>query len=135
MNCLLPRAGQEAIDIRYTYDINGILEVEVTVVSTGEKQRIVIEENPGNMTKEEIEERLKQLENLKIHPRDKTENKLLLSRAERLYEECLGKVREEIADAIIKFEHVLNSQDNRLIEKAARMFKEYLDEIEKGNEF
>ncbi|HOQ16454.1 MAG TPA: molecular chaperone HscC [Defluviitaleaceae bacterium] len=128
-------AGQEAIDIRYTYDINGILEVEVTVVSTGEKQRIVIEENPGNMTKEEIEERLKQLENLKIHPRDKTENKLLLSRAERLYEECLGKVREEIADAIIKFEHVLNSQDNRLIEKAARMFKEYLDEIEKGNEF
>ena len=31
------KKGEECIDIRFTYDINGILEVEVTVVSNGKK--------------------------------------------------------------------------------------------------
>lgn len=30
-------AGHEVVEIRYTYDINGILEVEVEILSTGEK--------------------------------------------------------------------------------------------------
>ena len=29
------KKGMESVDVRFTYDINGILEVEVTVVSTG----------------------------------------------------------------------------------------------------
>ena len=49
--------GEQAIDVRYTYDINGILEVEVTVVSTGDKKKVVIEKNPGHMSKEEIASR------------------------------------------------------------------------------
>lgn len=32
------KAGQEDVDVRYTYDINGVLEVEVTAVSTGLKK-------------------------------------------------------------------------------------------------
>ena len=47
----LRKAGEEAVDIRYTYDINGILEVEVTALSTGVKRSMVIEKNPGSMSK------------------------------------------------------------------------------------
>lgn len=65
-------AGEQKIDVRYTYDINGILEVEVTSVATGEKKRAVIEKNAGSMTKEEIEARLLKLQDIKIHPRDQT---------------------------------------------------------------
>lgn len=33
------KAGEEAVDVTYTYDINSILEVEVQVVSTGKKEK------------------------------------------------------------------------------------------------
>ena len=36
------RAGEEAVDVTYTYDINSILEVEVKVLSTGEVKKQII---------------------------------------------------------------------------------------------
>ena len=132
MNIAIPKApaGEQAVDIRYTYDINGILEVEVTVVETGLKNRIVIEKNQGSLSKEEIEIRLKALENIKIHPREKTENRLLLARGERLYEENLGEKRSYISNLLQRFEAVLASQDDKLIKREGKILKEKLDEIE-----
>lgn len=126
----LAEAGEEAIDVRYTYDINGILEVEVTVISTQEKKRIVIEKSPGSMSKEEIEERLKALEDIKIHPREKSENRLLLAKGERLYEESLGEKREYIGELLQKFEVVLSHQDEREIKRMAKVLKEELEQLE-----
>lgn len=123
-------AGEEAIDVTYTYDINSILEVEVTVVSTGDKKRMVIQKNKGSMTDEEVEKRLKELSELKIHPRDREENKLLLARGERLYEESVGGRREEIDSVLRKFEDVLDSQDRVKIEKAYKEVKEFFDDLE-----
>lgn len=123
-------AGTQFVDVRYTYDINGILEVEAEVVDTGEIKRIVIEKNPGSMTKEEIEKRLQELKNIKIHPRDKMENKLLLARVERIYEESLGKKRAFISDLLVNFESALSSQDERLIKKASENLKKLLEELE-----
>lgn len=128
-------AGEQAIDVRYTYDINGILEVEVTVVSTGVKKRMVIEKNPGYMSQEEIEERLNDLSYIKIHPRNKEENKLLLARGERLYEESIGEIRLTIAKAMEWFEAILDKQDEHEIEEAAKEVQELFKEIEQDQEF
>jgi len=132
LNVAVPqnRAGQEAIDVRYTYDINGILEVEVTVVSTGLTKTLVLEKNPGVMTKEEIAEKLKALESLKVHPRDKDENRFLLARAERLYEEHVGDDRLFLSQEILAFEALLDKQDEREIRDYAVRLSEILKEIE-----
>ena len=124
------KAGEEAIDVTYTYDINSILEVEVTVVSTGVKKRVVIQKNEGSMTEEEVEERLKELSELKILPREKEENKLLLARGERLYEESIGSLRKEIQMCLERFEVILDKQDPIEIETFSKELKEYFDEIE-----
>lgn len=124
------KAGEEAIDVTYTYDINSILEVEVTVVSTKMKKRIIIQQDGTNMTEEEIEERLAELKELKILPRDREENKLLLSRGERLYEESFGEIRQEIDVCMRKFEDILDKQDKIQIEAAAGELKAFFDEIE-----
>ena len=124
-------AGEQAIKTRYTYDINGILEVEVLVVQTGVKKRLVIEKNPGSMTPEEVEARLEMLKDLKIHPRERMENRLLLARGERLYEEALGEERDYISDALTRFETILAQQNDKEIRKAATEFKEVLDMIER----
>ncbi|HNX57488.1 MAG TPA: molecular chaperone HscC [Spirochaetota bacterium] len=124
-------AGEQTVDVRFTYDINGILEVEVMVVETGAKKRMILEESPGSMSREEIERRLASLADLKIHPRDKQENRMLLVRGERMYEESLGVERDQVAEIIREFEIVLERQNPREIAKAAKECGEKLDELDR----
>ncbi|MFD2657034.1 molecular chaperone HscC [Gracilibacillus thailandensis] len=126
-------AGEGMVDVRYTYDVNGILEVECTPVSTGITKRIVIEQNPGNMSNEEIDKRLKELEAIKIHPRNQEENRLLISKGERLYQESLGERREYIAQLLEAFERVLATQRPDKIEQAAHTLRQHLNQLEGGS--
>ena len=126
------KAGQEAVDVTYTYDINSILEVEVKSVSSGKKVRQVFKGQDLDMSEEEIEDRLKTLSYLKIHPRDKEENKVLLLRGERIYEESLGVKREQAGRALREFEHALDTYDPERIAEAKR---EYMDFLEKLDEW
>ncbi|SDG24760.1 molecular chaperone HscC [Fontibacillus panacisegetis] len=128
-------AGEEEVDVRYTYDINGVLEVELTAVSTRQKRTVIIEKNPGQSSPEQIQARLEELKHLKIHPRDRSENRLLLARGERLYEESLHEKRDMIANLLIDFERVLASQDEQEIKKKAVLFKQKLDSLERWLEF
>ncbi len=127
---LPPVVGEQSVDVRFTYDINGILEVEVTTVKTGEKRSMIIEKNPGNISKDEIAQRLKLLSELKIHPREKEENRLLLARGERIYEEAMGEIRAAVSQQLDIFERELASQDDKRIKIAAKKLKEFLDELE-----
>lgn len=129
------KAGEEEVDVRYTYDINGVLEVEVTAVSTGLKRTAIIEKNPGQTSPEQIKARLEELKHLKIHPRDRSEYRLLLARGERLYEESLHEKREFIANLMAHFERVLASQNEQEIRKNAAKFKEQLDSLERWMDY
>lgn len=124
------KAGEEAIDITYTYDINAILEVEATIISTKEKKKILIQKEGTTMTKEEAEERIKEISYLKINPREEEENKLILFRGERLYEEAIGEIRNKIDCYLQRFEIILDKQDRAEIELARKELKEIFDEIE-----
>lgn len=124
------RAGEEAVDVTYTYDINSLLEVEVKVLSTGESRREIIKGRENDMTREEIEERMRDLSYLKIHPREQEENRLLLLRGERMYEERTGNDRVLLDLWLRSFEEVLNSRDAGAIEDARRKLKEQLRELE-----
>lgn len=124
------KAGEEAVDITYTYDINSILEVEATVVSTGEQTRKIIKGEEAGMTEEEIEERFRELSFLKIHPRDQEENKLLRLKCERLYEESIGDKRRLVEMHLRKFEEALDTRDNGRIEEGREELKAALKELE-----
>lgn len=124
------KAGDEAVDVTYTYDVNSILEVEVKVVSTGEVTKQIFKGQAVDMTDEEVKARFETLSYLKIHPRDREENKFLLLRGERIYEESLGDKRIFVEAALRKFEQALNSYDPGVIEEAKAEFKEVLGEME-----
>lgn len=123
------KAGQEAVDVTYTYDINSILEVEVAVVSTGKKVKQVFRDRDLDMSEEEIQERLETLSYLKIHPRDREENKYLLLRGERIYEESVGEKRIYVEAALHEYEKALNTYDNAIIEDAKAEFKKFLEDF------
>ncbi|EJO5346910.1 molecular chaperone HscC [Clostridium botulinum] len=118
------------LNLRYTYDINGLLEAEVTIPETGVKKSLVIENSPGSMSNKEINQRLKELEKIKIHPRNMDENRLLIERGERIYEESLGDTREYVAMLLTKFEEALHTQDPTFIKKVYNYVKDEFDNLE-----
>lgn len=125
------RLDECGIDVRFTYDVNGLLQVEATVLKTGESFSLVIEGNPGLLSQDEIAYRLSALADLKIHPRDRIEYRTLLARAERLYQQLRGEQREWFAVQILNFEKVLAGQDARTIEPNRKKFEEILDYVER----
>jgi len=126
-------AGEVSLDVRFTYDINGLLEAQVSIPLTGESHSLVIENNPGVLTPEEIQERLKALAQLKVHPRDQQVNTLLSARLERLYQESLGELREQIGYWAGQFQQVLETQDERKIREVRSQLNEQLQRLENGH--
>jgi molecular chaperone HscC len=112
-----------------------LLEVEVTVVATSETRRLVIAGSEGSLGPADIARRLDALASLKIHPRNTLENRTLLARAERLYEQLLGESRDHLGQMILRFEHVLTTQDARLVARDAALFREALQSIETNDHF
>jgi molecular chaperone HscC len=124
------KRGEVQIAVRFTYDINGLLEAEMTVQATGQQHRLVIEENPGVLTPAQIERRLAALASLKVHPREDLVNTTLMARAERLYEESLGERRSYVAQLLAAFEQALASQDGRRIGELRGEIEARLNELE-----
>ena len=120
-----------AVDVRFTYDINGLLQVEAKVAKTGQSYGIVIEGNPGVLTEEQIQQHLNSLAELKIHPREQLENRTLLARAERYYEQLRGDHREWLGRQILGFEQLLATQDKRRILPGQQGLRDILDQLDK----
>lgn len=122
--------ADSGVDIRFTYDVNGLLQVEATVTATSAVHTLVIEGNPGLLSEADIAKRFVSLSELKIHPRDRIEHRTLLARGERLYQLMRGQGREWFGAQIVLFEQALDSQDKRVVEPARKQFEAMLNDIE-----
>ncbi len=122
-------AGEVGVECRFTYDINGLLDVDVHVPLTGERRQLVIVDDDGPKG-DDLARQRKALEALKIHPREADANRAALARATRCYENLLGGRREHVGHLIAWFEGQLDLQDPRDIEKARTRFLSELDLIE-----
>ena len=122
---------QEKVDVRFTYDINGILEVEVTVASTGQVHRKIFLGKGSNLTEEEARSRLEELAALKIHPHNIDGAKALLAHAERLYAQSMGETRSMVARALDNFHAIVQRGAPTDIARKSEGFKEFLDSVEK----
>jgi len=123
------KAGREAIDVRFTYDVNGALEVEVRVVSTDQVQRRVFR-NHADLADSDLESRFAALAGLKVAPREQAENRLLVARAERIYAESLGEKRDRVAEALRAFSNAINDPRNAHPERQREHFATLLDRFE-----
>jgi molecular chaperone HscC len=127
----IPRgpAGQE-VDIRFTYDLNGILEVEATVVATNKKVAHVITRHAHGMTAEQVKAAVRDLAKLKRHPREETDNRFLLRRAERVFQELAHEDRQFLMQLLDGFETALGMQDPSAIEVNREALREFLDRFD-----
>ena len=125
------KAGEYPIKVRFTYDINGILDVDILDTGSQNKETLLITPAHTTMSEAEIEKARKALEKLKFHPREEDQNKLILSRLERLFEESTMEQREYIITLHKQFEAVLEKQDRIQIEVYRKKFEAIVDTLER----
>jgi molecular chaperone HscC len=122
-----------AVDVRFTYDINGVLQVEATVRKTGVKRELLLIQEGSDLTENDAKRRLAELAELKIHPRDEQPNIAALARVERLYAESLGETRQQLQHWLLQFQSVLATQDRAQIEQHRQALLSSLDALEAGS--
>lgn len=125
-------AGHVGIEVRFTYDTSGLLEVDVTVPDTGLTKNLIIVDEEDRRTGKDLEASRKALAGLKIHPREEAENVALMARAERCYESFTGQVRTMIGEWITDFRGALDRQDKRVITEARAQLAQALDRLEEN---
>lgn len=108
---LTPMEKTQGVDVRFSYDLNGLLEVDVVLLETGEQYGKVIDQSPIGLTDKQKQESHERLKALKIHPRDEMPNRTLLARLERAWAQSLGDERMLIGSYIEDFLTVLNQQN------------------------
>lgn len=121
---------QDNVSVRFTYDINGLLEVEATVLATGAVSTLVIEQNPGAMSADEVAHSLAALARLKMHPREWTEVQALNERMKRLYAQSLGERRAWMGARMTQFDAIVARQNPREIARAVTLLGEALAQFD-----
>ncbi len=111
-------AGHVNINVRFTYDLNGLLEVETTLVGTDRRQILVIEKTPGRMDKADIDKAREAMKTIKFHPREALPNVTALNRADALYMELSGNARQMLGMALTEFRAALETEETPLIDGA-----------------
>ncbi|MBD5459113.1 MAG: molecular chaperone HscC [Lachnospiraceae bacterium] len=127
----LPR-GEVQCFVRFTYDINGVLEVEGRVPMTDEEKHIVIVHKELEMTEEEIAGRLKEFEKLKMNPEENEENRYVLEWGQRLFVQCSQEeLRSDIVRRLQYFQHVMAHDAYHLpkVRKYTTVFLAYVEGI------
>jgi molecular chaperone HscC len=121
--------GDEKIDVRFTYDINGAVEVQATVLSTGVVEKRIFR-NVSGLSEADLRARFASLESIKLHPREQAENQLLIARAERIYAEQRGEARDTLREALVEFERRILDQQSRDLAELRSAFSRVLDDLE-----
>lgn len=125
-------AGQAQIDVRFSYDASGLLVVDTHELESGRQRQIVLQQQAGAIDPAEQARILKALDALKVHPREQQENRYLIERAKRVYEDRLGSERQQVQEWLHQFQQILDRQDGDEIGEARARFTELLDSIDGG---
>jgi molecular chaperone HscC len=123
-------AGEAAIDVRFTYDANGLLVVDVKDLAGGKVANTVINQSANEMSESALREALQRMQAIKLHPREQQENIYLLERAKRLYADLLGDPRNQVQFLLSHFEVALDSQDEARIAASREQMRDGLKQLD-----
>jgi molecular chaperone HscC len=121
-----PGPAGQSVDIRFTYDLNGVLEIEATVVATKRIVTHVIARHAKGLSEEQVRRAVREMAKLKTHPREEAANRYLLTRAERVFKELPAELRRVLGDLMDGFEVGLESRDPEAIARYREVLEQFL---------
>lgn len=121
-----PGPAGQTLYIRFTYDLNGILEVEAYMEGSDKKFRTVLTQHASEMSESDKREAIERMQRLKYYPREDMARQRLLRLSERVVGEVSPYERENLEMAIDSFEAALASSDREMVESAEQTLLEVL---------
>jgi molecular chaperone HscC len=117
------------VRLRFTYDLNGILEVEAFVEATGKSYQTVLAHHAKDLTPKEIDQAVRKMQDIKFYPRDLMENRRLVLYAERVVGELAGDDRKQLSFSVDFFEDSMSSGDRERFDVARSSLLEVLRDL------
>lgn len=130
MDILPVKKGETHLEVRFSYDINGILEVEVKDHQTEQMKRKVLTSENLRLSEEELDRRLEELRSYKLMPCGGIRTKMVLARGERLYAQLLGVRRQQVAMVMQQIQQAVGSGNDQQIAKCLKEAEEVFDRLE-----
>lgn len=130
INVPMTKAGVPQIFVTFMYDINGILDIRVD--SNGNSIHKVIVNKNMKMSEAELNAKIKELQDMTLHPEEMEMNRLLIERAKRLYQECNPQHRAQLVSMLDSFQKVIAHGKMKDIRQEYVKFTFYLNFIEQN---
>ena len=124
------KKGENSIEVCFTYDINGILLVEVTDLDSDKKREKVLTSGTSRMRAEELGKRVEELKAYKLAGPGDVRTKLVLARGERLFAQTLGGRREMISKVMGKLHEAIGTQNDQRIINCVKEAEKVFDFLE-----
>lgn len=110
-------AGNEQIQVTFHYDINGLINVEALIVSTGEIVAEVIESQAGVMSEQDKSAAIQRMEEEESTSDAYDRAKKAIHRAEKLHASCSAEDQAKLDQQIKFLQDALEAEDVRAIER------------------
>lgn len=120
---------KEPIELRMTYDINGILDIEATILSTGKVTHSCIIKNNA-LSDEEIQKKKEELEKVKKNDKENAKDTFLREQADTLFRMTRGLLREQIAFFLTQYDRVISRGTPLQIKRCTELFENFLQQVE-----
>lgn len=113
-----PRSiGEEKIEVKFTYDINGMLNIDATVLSTGKKIHQVMQTQFGVMSAQEVAVAKEKMEQEWNQSELYDEVKNVINRAEKVINEVDVTERLKIEELLTKLKQSLSANNISQVKK------------------
>lgn len=129
----IPRGPEgKGVDVRFTFDLNGMLEVEATVVDTSVRVNKVFHRSAEALTDEQIEQARARLARIKEDPRERSMIRDVIGRAEGLLTEVEARARMQIEQLLDALDDALRKRDLAEADELARALRAVCDDLDGG---
>ena len=120
-------AGQQEIKVKFTYNLNGMLEVEVTILSTGEK--VIKKINHRSMKDDEKETARKRLESEWKDSSMAEDVETIIERAEDIKKDLDAEEEKKINNLLKELKRALIEEDEARVDKYEEELTDRLFEL------
>lgn len=111
-------AGQQSVAVRFSYDIDGLLEIDTLVPSTRER---IAAAYGASLDKKDMEAAKKRLAALKFDPKDRSENRLLVAQLQAAYSMAPPDARDVLLRMYDQYIRALQAQNEKQIRHMRRL--------------
>lgn len=130
MEIMPGRRGEACLEVRFSYDLNGILEVEVMDRQLKQMKRKVLTSESVRLSEEELNRRLEELQAYKMMPCGGIRTKVVLARGERLFAQMTGARRQQVVLVMQKIQQTIVGGNDQEMRRCLKEAQEIFDRLE-----